>query len=628
VRVSGIVGVLNRDGRPATTTVLERMLAAAPHRGPDGSSIVASGPVAMGHQRLTTTPEAAGESQPISDQDGRLLAFDGRIDDCDGVPAGPDASRVLRASRFWGEDCAAHLVGDFAFALWGPSTHSLFCARDPMGVRPFYYAEVGSLFLWGSDLRQVLAHSAVDAAIDEGFAAELLAGRPRSLDATLYHNVRRLPPGHALVASPSGVRVYRYWALDLAREIRCSDDQEYADRFRALFEEAVACRLRSDRPVAVYLSGGLDSSSVAVVAADLARRGRAPAVTAASMVFSGRRGTDESDYIADVVRAAGIPSIRVEAPPFDVGSCRAPAARRRDLPDPPPDCAAIRLQSELAAAGIRVTLSGLGGDHGLTGSFYHYADLLRRRRLRNVVERYSDVARSPGLGWTSAMFLRAGVWPVVPPRLKRIIRRAVRPWRQGVPPWIGRGLADRTGLADRLRDDPTPDNLESVARYDVSQLYRAGWGPLSELFERASAEAGLEDRHPFYDRRLIEFMVALPDEQRWQRGLTKYILRRALRGLLPESVRRRTDKADYSCLFADALEAMGGAVFFGNLVAARRGWVEPREVLALHRRMRARFEAGDEAYGDDAWKLWMIAGLDIWLRSLEEGIDDASGHAA
>jgi asparagine synthase (glutamine-hydrolysing) len=325
-----------------------------------------------------------------------------------------------------------------------------------------------------------------------------------------------------------------------------------------------------------------------------------------------------------------VPWIRVEAHPFDAAAWRRSVVRRSDFPEFPNDAAFGGIRRALADRGVRVTLSGEGGDLALTGSFFHYADLLRHGRLVAAFRRYVDVARSEGRGWTSAMFLQGGVWPLLPPRAKRAVRGMARRWRSNnVPSWIAAPFARRTALADRLRHDQAPDRLPSVARYDTLQQYRSGLGTLiNEAGERASAEEGIEDRHPFLDRRLVEFMTALPDEQRWQRGETKYILRRAMAGLLPESVRQRKNKTDFSGLFIDAVDALEGEAFYSNLELARLGWLDMDEVLTLYRRMRSRVSRGWTAFSDDAWSLWAIAGLEIWARAIMEGRDGESGRAA
>jgi asparagine synthase (glutamine-hydrolysing) len=633
--MSGTVGVLHRDGRLATAAVLEPMLAAAPHRGVDGTDVRLDGPVAMAHQRMATTVEAALETQPLPDALGRLLVFDGRIDEYNGAAVADgcgasDAALVLSAWDAWGQGCLSRLTGDFAFALWDPRERLLFCARDPLGVRPFYYAVHRDHFVWGTELRQVLAHPAVDRTPNEDYAAELLSVYVRSEEATLYRGVRRLPPGHALVVGPGGIRAWRYWTIDLGREVRYRRDEDYADHLRGVFDEAVRCRLRSCGRIAAHLSGGLDSSSIVVAAADLGRRAAAPPIEAISLVFPRRPEIDETPYMRDAARAAGLPWIRVEAAPFDAAAWRRSAAKRRDFPEFPNEAAFGVIRRTLADQGIRVALSGEGGDIALTGSVFHYADLLRRGRVVAACRRYADVARSDGMSWTSAMLLRAGIWPVLPAAVRRTARRFARRWRANVvPSWIAAPFAQRTALADRLHADPAPDRLPSVARYDILQQYRSGLATLiNEAAERASAEAGIEDRHPFFDRRLVEFLLALPDEQRWQRGEKKYALRRAMAGRLPESIRLRKSKADFSGLCLDAVEALGGEAFYNDLALSRLGWVNGDQAVALYRRMRARVRGGWVAYSDAAWSLWTIAGVEIWARTIMEGRDDETGRAA
>jgi asparagine synthase (glutamine-hydrolysing) len=634
--MSGIAGIFHRDGRHAELDSLERMVDAAPHRGRDGVRTIGLGSVALAHQRLAATVQSAAETQPLMGARGCVLVFDGRIDAVDGAPvrfctggSQTDAGVVLSAWQRWGDGCLSRLAGDFAFALWDPEARRLFCARDPLGIQPLYYADCGSLVLFASEPSQLLAHPAVDGAPDEGYVAELLAGTVRSHAATLYRGIRRVPPGHALVADHQSIGVHRYWDLDLSHELRYRSDDDYAAHFKAVFEEAVRCRLRSIRPVASYLSGGLDSSSIVVVAADLARRGLGPAIDAVSLVFPGQPDADESLFIKDVIRSADVNWIRIESGPYDVRAAVAAAERRRDMPDFPND-AADHVRRALVARNVGVTLSGTGGDLGLSGSFFHYADLLRRGRFVRLARRYVDVVRSPGMRWRSAMFLRGGVWPILPPAVKRAVRWGRRRVRgEPLPSWIPTDFARRTALADRLRREPTPDRLPSAARYDVRQAYRDPWSVvINEMYERASVESGLEDRHPFLDVRLVEFVAALPDDQRWKDGRTKYVLRQAMKGLLPESVRTRPDKAEFSGLFVDALSAIGGESFFADLDIARLGWVDGKEVVGRHRRMLARLAAGDPYYGDDAWVLWMIAGIETWRRSMEKTIRGAEGQAA
>jgi asparagine synthase (glutamine-hydrolysing) len=187
--------------------------------------------------------------------------------------------------------------------------------------------------------------------------------------------------------------------------------------------------------------------------------------------------------------------------------------------------------------------------------------------------------------------------------------------RRGVPRWIEPSFARAIALADRIRSvEPDPPFRTHAQR----AIYRAGTSGTqvysTELCERSAAEHGIEERHPYHDRRLVEFMLAVPEEQRWHGPETKRSLRLAMRGLLPEAVRQRHVQADFSALFALSIEDLGGEDFFSRLAVAAAGWVNADEAQAMCRRMQALRARGDEAYIQEIWPLWAIASTEIWYR--------------
>ncbi|HET7875173.1 MAG TPA: asparagine synthase-related protein, partial [Methylomirabilota bacterium] len=312
--MSGIAGLYRLDGGPVDPVLLRAMTDAVAHRGPDGGDCWVDGPIGLGHRLLRSTPESAQEKQPLSDESGDLcLVLDGRIDNRGELRAAlaPDGLRlrsdsdgelVLRAYARWGTACPARLIGDFAFALWDNRERRLFCARDPLGVRPFYYHTDGRRFSVASELQQLLVDPSRAAEPNEGMIAEYLACEITHREDTLYRDIFRLPPGHSLVVRPGGHVVSPYWDIDPSRAIRHGTSRDYAEHFRDVFDEAVRCRLRSANPIAAELSGGLDSSSVVATAASLAPAGRATGdgVETYSLVFPGH-ACDESGYANQVV---------------------------------------------------------------------------------------------------------------------------------------------------------------------------------------------------------------------------------------------------------------------------------------------------------------------------------------
>src|SRR5581483_10562903 len=279
--MSGLVAILNRAGQPADSSLLTRMLAAAPHRGPDGFGGWFEGPVALGSAQLHSTPESLGERQPLSDKAAETwIVCDGRLDNRaelmaalgDALPdpeTASDAACIAAAYGRWGEGCPSRLLGDFAFAIWDRRRRHLFCARDLVGIRPLYYRLTETSFYAASETRQLL--NVPDAALrpNVGMMAEYLSGRLLSVEETLHDGILRLPAGHSLTVTSETIRVRRYDEIKLTR-IRLRNDQEYAEAFLSHFREAVACRMRSHTAIGVTVSGGLDSSSVFGMACRLA----------------------------------------------------------------------------------------------------------------------------------------------------------------------------------------------------------------------------------------------------------------------------------------------------------------------------------------------------------------------
>ncbi|HEX2781685.1 MAG TPA: asparagine synthase-related protein, partial [Gemmatimonadaceae bacterium] len=266
--MSGIVGMFHLDGRPASPEAVAAMSRAIAHRGIDDAGQACRGPVGLAQRMSVVTPESRDEMQPLS-RDGRavLLVADARIDNraeltsalgLDPRRAVTDAELILRAWERWRDHCPARLVGDFAFALWDGQAERLFCARDAMGVRPFYYHASSRLFAFASEAKALFVLPEVSREIDPLQVARFVEGIVDDRDGSFFRAVRRLPAAHALTVDAAGLRIVRYWRPDPAREVRYSHADDYADAFRELFAEAVQARLRSVHPVGAALSGGLD----------------------------------------------------------------------------------------------------------------------------------------------------------------------------------------------------------------------------------------------------------------------------------------------------------------------------------------------------------------------------------
>jgi asparagine synthase (glutamine-hydrolysing) len=425
--------------------------------------------------------------------------------------------------------------------------------------------------------------------------AEHLAHEITSPEQTLYEGVLRLPPAHFLIVEPSGHRKKRYWDVDLSHQVRYKTDREYVDHFSHVFKEAVRCRLRSQGPVAAELSGGIDSSCIVGMCQSLFHDGSVSDLgfETLSLVFPDLP-CDETSYLRQMVAFWNLSSNEVPVLP-DAEWYPECASRYLDLPDHP-NCHMSDFPAALAQRkGFRVILTGLGGDDWLTGSpgQSRVGRALHRLRLQP----------SPA---TVRSLLADGV---------RMLRRRIPNFPGPLAPWIPDAFARRTCLADRVRRRPSDGLFASRAQRDLhGRLTNALRIHFLEMKERASARGGVEHRHPFHDRRLIELALALPPEQLWRGDQSKFVLRQAMKGLVPDAILQRRTKAEFSAVCAQVYESDKIAPLFHSSRIAEQGWIDQARVTAMYRDCMRRWNEGQEAC-PHLWPLEMVLGIELWFRA-------------
>ena len=621
--MSGIVGLVNLDGRPADGGLVGRMLGTIAHRGPDASRTWSSGAVALGHCLLAATPESIGEVQPHAAA-GITIVFDGRIDNRrelaeefarERVPlaADFDAAFALAAYRRWGVDCAARLLGDFAFAIWDAAERRMFCARDVMAQKPFYYHRGRDLYLFASEPQALLQHPAVSRRPNEGMIGECLSVITSTTD-TLLADVQRLARAHRIVVSPDAFHLDQYWEIDPTRTIRYRTVDDYGEHLRALLRQTVGDRLRSSTRTGVMLSGGIDSSSVLATATQLGRTGQSVAGCDAFSIVDPGGPLDEKPFIDRTVAALGCVSHQYRPAMFAVDTYRTLTRQRANLASSPNGRVMNAIKSGARQQGVRVLLSGIGGDEWLGGSFYHCADLFRSMRWAALVAYVRATNRFPELELPRAS---VGVlaWPLLSRSTRRAIKRAIG--RDGVPPWIRRDFADRIALADRLYPVDPDLPFPTIAQRNI---YRGMMSGLAihhlEDDERSTATFGLEVRQPYADRRMMEFGLAIPEELRWRGGTRKFLLREAMCDLVPSEVRERRISPNGGGTFVPTLRALADERLFDDPLLERDGRVHAGATRAFYDRVLARQARGDPDYTDEVWPLWAVAAVELWLREV------------
>ena len=546
------------------------MIESLAHRGPDGRTLWLEDGVGLGHRTLHTTP-GIPDPNAVPLRRGHLtITADARLDNRadllrilrggGGTDSISDSELILDAYLRWGEDCPQRLLGDFAFAIWDSAKRGLFCARDHFGVKPFhYFYEPRRRFVFATEIKAIFTFADISRRLNEDKIADFMLASFEDKARTFYLDVNRLPPASSMIVGPTGIRVREYWALQPQREIRLRSDSEYAEAFREHFVEAVSCRLRSAFPVGSMLSGGLDSSSIACVASELlASRGEGTLHTF-SIVFDRVRQSDERRFIENVLAA------RHFAPHLIDGDAITPlddldeVLWHQDEPFYAPNLSLTRHGWQSARdQGVRVLLDGVFGDNVVSHGVEHLRALANRWRLLTLAKELRALIRESGRAvplWRplGRYIVNDGLKPYLP-------EAGLRAWRRlrhrEADPVSARceifepHYCNRMQLRPRLAREFRHERRRRSARESHSHMLGCGMVQTAvEIYNRGCAQFGVETRFPFLDKRVVEFCVAIPGEQKVSGGFTRAVVRRALQGYLPDAIRLRPDKGDLGWSF-------------------------------------------------------------------------------
>jgi asparagine synthase (glutamine-hydrolysing) len=529
---------------------------ARPERGLDGQERLVQGPIAFGHQHFWLAPEEQGEKQPLR-VGHYLLTCDVRLDNRQELShllglqrkeekQASDAQLILLSYQRWGLACLKRFLGDFAFALWDDRQKRLFLARDALGARDICYYVQNNMCLFASEVSQILAHPDIQPRINDNRVAARLAYLWDKPEETYYEDIYYLPPAHGMIVTADRLQLWRYWDIDPGREIRYPDEQEYAAAYRALLTEAVRCRLRTEGPVGLSLSGGLDSSALAAIAAPMVPE-MIPGqerLYSFSYAFDELRSCDERRYIRETVARYELGAAYL--PCDDKWTLKNlqtwPISRDTILADP-----YVLLPATLLAAaqesGIRLLLAGYFGDTLFSGGRYWALDMLRQLRLGALLRTLME--NRTVIDWRQALF-EDGLRQLLPKQAIRSYRRwrprAAGPLVLGIHP----DLASRTDLRQRLAAESSP---AAFSRPGLSHRYRT---LTLSVFSQGLAAArhwynrhGLELAMPYYDRRLVEFVLAIPADVLGRPQQDRLLPRLALKGLVPDSILRRREQTSF-----------------------------------------------------------------------------------
>jgi asparagine synthase (glutamine-hydrolysing) len=615
----GIAGFTTRAPSGVPDSVVVRMTDTIHHRGPDDSGFYRDPYASLGHRRLSIIDVRDG-AQPMSNEDGTLwITYNGEIfNHADLRPsleqAGHryrtrcDTETIVHAYEQYGADCVKQFRGMFAFALWDKHSRTLFCARDRLGIKPFYYYWDGRLFAFASEIKALLEHPAISPRFEESLLSEYLHFGYCSGEQTLFAGIRKLMPGHWLRLTPEDFAIHQYWEIPEPTGHDRRDDHSWIAECRTRLEEAVRTRLMSDVPLGMFLSGGIDSSAIAAIMKPLAD---GPVKTFA--VGYREEASSELGYARQVARKIGTEHHEVIVSRDDFFKALPQLIWHEDEPISWPSSVSLYFVSKLAAEQVKVVLTGEGSDELFAGYGRYYFHLLNLRLMK--------------------------LYGLIPPPLRKSVRARIagsrllsadtrRRLQHSV---LGRRGDLETLYLDnfygafsraqqqRLLKAPVQATYDAFLHYwnerpDATVLSRMLYTDqktyLVELLmkqDQMSMACSIESRVPFLDHPFVEFAATVPDRLKLRGSTGKCILKRAVEDLLPREIVHRKKMG-----FPTPLREWLADERAGPLLAQlhdRDGLLAPYLDFAVLDDLLARHRSGIEDATD---RIWRLLNLQLW----------------
>lgn len=607
----GISGILSFDGKYNRKDILI-MNKVLSHRGPDDEGTYFDDFIGLGHRRLSIIDLSKAGHQPMSDESERYwIIFNGEVynyleireelkEKGHKFHSNSDTEVILKSYIEWGIECLQKFNGMWAFALWDKEKKELFCARDRFGVKPFYYYHENGYFVFASEIKAILEAEGVPREPNYERVLQYLGNYPLLENtSTFFKNIFQLPASHYVLIKKGEVKIERYWNI----EKKSIEDIDAKERFLELFKDSIKLRLRSDVPVGTCLSGGLDSSAIVCVLNKMIDPTKQKTF---SSCFEDKR-FDEREYIEEVVKATSVT-------PFytfpDINHIHPQIEKIVWHQDEPFDSTSIFAQwsvMELAKKnGVIVLLDGQGADETLAGYIpYKWFLLLDSFSNKNPIYLLKN-----SLGLLKSVkgykeYTNLSYYKI----LKRLVASkfiSKEKVKSSSSYYLKREFIDK--YKDNLKlnyANKFNSKLENKLYHDI---YYSSLPRLLQYEDRDSMAFSLESRVPFLDYRFVEFIFSLPVSNKIKNGWTKYIMRKAMKGVLPEKIRCRKDKMGFVTPQDMWLARIEGKVreTFNSKEFLGRPYIDSNGVSEL----LDKYYGGDYSLSNTVWKLYC---QEIWM---------------
>ena len=558
----GINGIIysNESGREVERQTLTRMRDILQHRGPDEAGIFIEKKVGLGHRRLSIVDLKSGQQPMFSNDDSRVIVYNGEVYNHNNyrnelIEKGYeykthcDTETILHLYEEYGAKSVEKLRGMFAFAIWDKKSRELFIARDRLGVKPLYYVHDrdGNLF-FASEIKAILAARAVKPELNYAVLTDYLANHAPCGDETLFAGVKRLPAGHTLIWKDGKIYIEKYWDLQFEPKTNGyrRTDKDWVAEWFELFQKSVELRLMADVPLGMFLSGGIDSSAIAAVMSKMVSE----PVKTFSVAFA-EREANELEFARSVAKAFKTDHHEVTVSPVDFFKALPELIWHEDEPIAHPSSVALNFVSRLASRHVKVVLTGEGSDESLAG-YGRYAKTLLNLKYGAAYHKFTPkLARE---------FVADRIENLA---LDSKVRHKLRKSFFSVEPNVENIYFDNFAVFPRKMQGEmfTEETKELIGSHTnpyvamshffnsaVSQslldrmLYADTKTYLHELLmkqDQMSMAASIESRVPFLDHKLMEFSAQMPDNLKLRGNTTKFVLRQAMKGILPDEILTR-----------------------------------------------------------------------------------------
>ena len=611
--MSGIAGIIHFDGTPVESGQIQQMAQSLAHRGPDGISYWSKDCAAFGQCMLHTTPESLSKNQPLTDEDENLiLVMDGRVDNWQelrktliskniNLRNRSDSELVLRSYEYWGKDCLNYIDGDFSLVIWDDRCKQVFCARDRMGNKPFNYFWNNKTFVFASEIHSILLLPCVPQDLNKGVLAEYLAAEWYSRDETLWKNIFRIEPAHYLIVNSKELKTERYWAPDFSNYAPYKNDSDYIEHYLELFTNIVKQLSRSHKPIGIEVSGGLDSSAIFAIVNNLQQSNNLLSTNfhGYTLDFHDDPDANELEYCRAVSSKTKrrIPEISPSTMPLSW--YRNYAKKYKEIPQFPNGVMSLNLMKSAKSEGCSVLFNGIGGDEWLGGSRLYYAEELASRNWKNLKNCFLSDLNSSGSLKSLWWFFRFGFMPFLPEYMKDIAREFKQNEQQT---WL-------TPELENLLKEQSDKNYFSLFDQKMTAGQRAKLNFLSDAYsiraqeaqERLAAMQGLELRRPYWNHKLVQFSLNMPQRLKHKHGINRYTHIQAMKGLLPEMILNRQTKAEFSVTYSHHLPKMKD-LLTREIPNRRSNWVNKENSNILY--------TNSKSDGTSMAMLWSLFGAD------------------